>query len=85
MSVCLVEYIALGKTYLVVQDPQPSTFANCVYVAPSGSEIANSPFSLSTVDAQSLGYAIVALWAVAFGFRALIKSLRGHDRGEEQD
>lgn len=89
MATC-VEFYTSGSgssqtTSLRVVNPQPATFSGCTYVLPSGSEIANSPFSISIADATILGYAIVGLWALAWGFKALINALRGSDRGEEQD
>jgi len=89
MATC-VNFVSSGSgssqtISLEVVTPQPATFSACTYVLPSGSEISNSPFSLSVADASAIGFAIVGLWAIAFGFRALISSLRDDSRIDTQD
>lgn len=55
--------------------PQPSDLAACALVIPSPGEVGASPFILANDDAVSIGVAILALWATAFGVRVLVRFL----------
>lgn len=42
-------------------------------------EISIPPFQLDTADAGVIAAAVLAVWAVGFGFRALIQTLKQSD------
>lgn len=60
---------------LSVVSPQPADVSACGLVVQSGVEVGNNPFALSIEDAQLVGGHVFAVWAVAFGFRAVRKFL----------
>jgi hypothetical protein len=43
-----------------------------------------SPFTLSIPDAETIGVAILAVWAAAFAFRAIARSLSGGFSSNEE-
>lgn len=67
---------------LVIQNPQPANLSECGMVVLSGSEAMGNPFALSTEEGAVIGTAIVAVWAVGFGIRAVIQTLKGSSNEE---
>lgn len=70
---------------LIPVDPQPADFSACTLVLQSGAEVGTSPFSLSVEDAALIGSAIVLVWGFAWGFKALILTLKGGSHHETTD
>ena len=66
--------------YLVDVTPQPSDWSTCALVVQSGSEAGANPFYLSAADGESISLAIMLVWGVAWGWRALIEALK--DEGD---
>lgn len=62
-----------GSVYVV--DPQPTYAAGCGYVLVSGESAVSSPFALTPEQGAEIGAAILGLWAVAYGFRVVIRAL----------
>lgn len=56
--------------------PQPADLTTCTLVLASPAEVTASPFLLSLEDGGLIGLAILSLWAVAFGMRSLIQTVR---------
>lgn len=46
-------------------------------------EFTNPLLNISTADAAAIGFAIVAVWAVGFGVRVLIQTLKTGDSSSE--
>ena len=69
-------YYTLSVTE-VTTPPSPTDLAQCQVVIESGAEYNNwqQMLSLSVDDAQVIGTAVLVLWAVAWGFRALRMAL----------
>lgn len=61
---------------LEIMPIQPADFSLCTLVIQSGSDAGVSPFSLSSADGAAISAAIIAVWIVGWGFRALILSLK---------
>jgi hypothetical protein len=75
MPVCLVQQVADGPLY---PDPSVTDLATCSYVAESGVEYSqgwNALGSLSIEDASVIAPYIGVVWAVAWTFRAIAKTL----------
>jgi hypothetical protein len=61
---------------LEIMATQPSDFSTCTLVIQSGADAGVSPFALSAADGTSIAAAIIGVWVVGWGFRALILSLK---------
>lgn len=72
--VCAFAVVQPDGTYYLGIDPVRSDLSTCAFVVETGSangwrELGN----MTIADAQLLGAAVVAVWAIAWGFRALAK------------
>ncbi|MFJ1258838.1 hypothetical protein [Cupriavidus sp. CuC1] len=68
-----------GSGALVAVSPQPSDLSTCAYVVQASAEFLNNPLSLSAVDGQTVGTAILLCWAVAYGIRVVLVALAAGD------
>ena len=69
-----------GTVYAV--DPQPATYAECMYVIPSGASV-SSDWSLLTPEQGSLiAASMLAVWGLAFVMRMLIRALNVDEKGD---
>jgi uncharacterized protein (UPF0210 family) len=73
MPLCAT-YNAAHQVEIVV--PQPADISNCALLIPTAGDSINSPFALSSSDGLAIAYAIVAVWVVGFGTRAIIRVLK---------
>jgi len=72
MTICAKAVLQSDGSYLLGLDPSITDFSACTYVVESGSDFALYSLAGMTVsDATVISSAIVAVWAVAFGFRQL--------------
>lgn len=69
-----------GAVYVV--DPQPVDTAACGLVIVSGLEAHSSPWSLTLEQGSQVGGAILAVWALAFVFRVVIRALNVDQNGD---
>lgn len=69
-----------GTVYVV--DPQPADTLACGLVLVSGVEAASSPWSLTLEQGSQVGGAILAVWALAFVFRVVIRALNVDQNGD---
>lgn len=60
---------------VVPVDPQPADLTTCTLVIPGPLEVASSPFVMSLEDGAAIGVAIFVVWAIAYGFRIIGRSL----------
>ncbi len=72
MPLCAT-YNVVGQVLIVI--PPPADLSTCALLIPTADDAANNPFLLSPADGVAVAFAIVSVWAVGFGFRALIRSL----------
>lgn len=73
---------ALPDGSLVVADPQPVDTAGCGLVVVSGIEAAASPFSMTPEQGSQIAGAVLAVWALAFVFRMVIRALNVDQQGD---
>lgn len=73
--ICVATYNADGRSYVVIADPQPVDVTTCGAVLASPQEIGQSPFALTTEQAAQIGGAILAVWAIAWCVRMLVRAL----------
>lgn len=66
-------------------DPQPADWSSCALVLQSGAEAGANPFYLSADEGQSVALAIIFVWGVGFGFRAIIQLLKGDSNHVQED
>lgn len=69
-----------GAVYVV--DPQPVDTAACGLVIVSGLEAHASPWALTLEQGSQIGGAILAVWALAFVFRMVIRALNVDQIGD---
>lgn len=69
-----------GSVFVV--DPQPVDTAACGLVIVSGLEAHSSPWALTLEQGSQVGGAILAVWALAFVFRVVIRSLNVDEQGD---
>jgi hypothetical protein len=74
MTICL--QVNAGTGALEVMPTQPADFSTCSMVLQSGSDVGVSPFAVSAADGTAISAAIIAVWLVGWGFRALILTLK---------
>lgn len=73
-----------SSTGVVVDiDPQPADPTSCALVLAAPAEV-NSPFAMSVVDATTIGVSILGLWAGAWVFRVLGRTLSAGDTASEE-
>lgn len=72
---CVTPVSQGGKTVYELTDPQPADVSLCSAVVTASSNVRPSPLDLSIDTAVLIGFAIMAVWAVAWGFRMLRKAL----------
>jgi hypothetical protein len=63
-------------------DPQPAEVSACALVLQSGSDLGNSPWSLTPEQGSEIGGAILAIWGLAYVFRILVRALSISDPKE---
>lgn len=69
-----------GSVYVV--DPQPADTSACGLVIGSGLEAHSSPWALTLEQGSQIGGAILAVWALAFVFRMVIRALNVDENGD---
>ena len=69
-----------GSVYVV--DPQPVDTSACGLVIVSGLEAHSSPWALTLEQGSQIGGAILAVWALAFVFRMVIRALNVDENGD---
>lgn len=69
-----------GSVYVV--DPQPADTSACGLVIVSGLEAHSSPWALTLEQGSQVGGAILAVWALAFVFRMVIRALNVDQNGD---
>jgi hypothetical protein len=69
---------------LSVINPQPSDVTACSIVVGNYAESANPWIQLTTGDGALIAGAILAVWAVGYSFRVLIKVLKHTDEKETE-
>lgn len=69
-----------GSVYVV--DPQPVDASACGLVIVSGLEAHSSPWALTFEQGSQIGGAILAVWALAFVFRMVIRALNVDQIGD---
>lgn len=70
--------MASGRTYVVVQNPQPATTESCTAVLTTPQELQNGTadiWMLSADEGAQIAVAIMAVWAIAWTGRVLVRSL----------
>lgn len=72
-----------GDGTFSIANPQPTEYTTCVYVAASPTELGNQIWNLTPSQGLELSGAIALTWAIAFGFRMGIKSLKSNERENE--
>jgi hypothetical protein len=60
---------------VIIVDPPPADMTTCALLIPEAGDTVNSPFALSAEDGIAIAAAIVGVWVVGFGTRALIRVL----------
>lgn len=70
-------------TYLLGVDPAAADLSACAYIVEGGSgnnwrELGN----MSIANAEQIGVAVGVVWAIAWGFRAIAKSLSNYESSE---
>lgn len=83
MGTCLRTVTNGSDIVFVPVDPQPTETVNCVYVLPTGSDLGNSPWSLSVEDASLVGASIIAVWGFAWAFKALFMTVGNKENDYE--
>jgi hypothetical protein len=68
----------------LVLDPSASDVTACSYVVQTGPEVANSLVALSAEDGAEISGMIVALWAAAWGIRAVINVVQNSGASDEK-
>lgn len=75
MAIC-ANAVQTSEGLVLVLDPMQTNPATCPYVVETGAEsVIGSLGSLSVPDAQILGWAVCALWAVAWGIKQVARVL----------
>ena len=69
-----------GAVY--VADPQPADTSACGLVLVSGLEAASSPWSMTPEQGSEIGGAVLLVWALAYVFRVVARSLNVDQNGE---
>lgn len=84
MPVCAQAIQQPDGSYLLAVNPSETNLATCPYVVESGAEYMSGPLpALSPNEALVISTAVAVLWAGAWCFRAVARSLNLGDRYEE--
>jgi hypothetical protein len=76
MAVCARAVQQSDGSFLLGLDPAVTDLSTCAYVVETGSSNAWSELgNMSIENAQLVGAEVGAVWAIAWGFRAVLKSL----------
>jgi hypothetical protein len=76
-----MQCVRIDAGAIVVDTVMPC--ASLVLLTPEEYDVAlTNPFRLSVEDGAAVGAAIIAVWGAAFGFRALLNTLRDRDDGD---
>lgn len=79
---CLTD---LGGGNYALSNPQPDTYTSCNQILVTPTEIQADIFNLSPVQGSQIALAIMAVWAIAFAYRAAIHALQTNEREYEND
>lgn len=77
MSTCAVAVQQADGSYFLRLDPTVTDVSSCTYVVQSGADIGGSLLMMSANDGGLYSLAIFSVWATAWAFRMLIKTLQG--------
>lgn len=75
MAQCVQLIPVVDGSYKVMTDSQPN-LNSCSYVIQSGAEVGNSLFDLTPPQALEISGYIGGLWALAWGFKQIAKTLK---------
>jgi len=62
-----------------VANPQPTDINTCVYVIAQPAEVQPALWAMTAEQGTTIGTAIMLVWAIAWGFRAVIRVLSTDD------
>ena len=65
-----------GTGQVTVVTPPPADMSTCALLIPTVGDSINDPFHLSAQDGLDISYAILTVWAVAVGWRILIRLIK---------
>ena len=84
MAVCALAKQQTDGSYVLVFDDTQTDTSSCAYVVLTAGDYSSAQFtSMSIQDATTVSVAVGCLWAVAWVFRALAKSMSTKDEEYE--
>lgn len=85
MAVCAKAVLQSDGSYLLGLDPAVTDLSTCAYVVETGSVTGWSELgNLSIANAEEISAYVITVWAIAWGFRAIAKSLSTPERFENE-
>lgn len=76
MATCF-KLVKDGSNYVLSPDTTSGDIAGCVYVVQSGEELMQEPpWYLSVEEALAITTAVILVWAMAWGFKQVARTLR---------
>lgn len=80
MAVCASAVEQPDGSFVLKLEPSITDVTTCQYVVHTGTEVAFAPLlSMSPNEALVISAAVAGLWAVAWGFKQVGRSLKGNE------
>lgn len=72
---CFDTVLVSGRQVVIIMNPQPADISTCALVAGTQAETVTPLLNMTEADGALVAGAILLLWAVAWVFRSLIRTL----------
>jgi hypothetical protein len=83
MAVCAsVVTLGTGEQVLAL-DPSIVDVGACSFVVQSGSDVISALPALNSIDGTALSYAVISVWAIAWGFKMAVRTLGSSKNASE--
>lgn len=83
MPVCVAAVQNSSGAYVLTLDPSKSDTSQCTYLIEDGASNAWRELgNMSLADASVIGTAAGVVWAIAFGFRLVIRAMRSDEASQ---
>lgn len=85
MAICALSHTLADGTVVIALDAQNTNLTTCQMVVNTGAEFNNDLMNFTPADALVVSSSVALLWALAWSFRVVLKSLSPKEASNESE